>query len=270
MQENKSESDFTVINAMENGIPLDYKDLNVLIRKAIKNDQRNLIINDVYCQRFIGDALFCDSSNMINIEINGVPGNDLGIFLDGPKIVVNGNTQDQVGNTMSNGTIIVKGDCRDVTGLSMRGGKIFVKGSVGYRVGIHMKAYQNKVPIIVIGGIAKEFFGEYMAGGILVLLGLEIKDGKITKNEKIVSPNVGAGIHGGIIYIRGDIPDSYLGIGTVKNSLKEEDHKKLKPIIDEFSRYFDVDSDDIWNESFKKIYPGSHRPFAAYYTARPI
>ena len=47
----------------------------------------------------------------------------------------------------------------------MRGGKIFVKDYVGYRVGIHMKEYQHKVPQIVIGETAGDFLAEYMAGG---------------------------------------------------------------------------------------------------------
>lgn len=34
----------------------------------------------------------------------------------------------------------------------MRGGRIFVRGNVGYRAGIHMKAYQEKVPVIIVGG----------------------------------------------------------------------------------------------------------------------
>ena len=35
--------------------------------------------------------------------------------------------------------------------------KIFIKGDVGYRVGIHMKAYENLYPVIIIGGTAQDF-----------------------------------------------------------------------------------------------------------------
>ena len=61
----------------------------------------------------------------------------------------------------------------------MRSGKIFIKGDVGYRVGIHMKAYENLYPVIIIGGTAQDFLGEYMAGGLLIVLGLNGK--KITR-----------------------------------------------------------------------------------------
>ena len=68
-----------------------------------------------------------------------------------------------IGNTMNDGRVIVHGNSTDITGYSMRGGKIFIQGEVGYRVGIHMKAYKEKQPLIVIGGKAGDFFGEYMA-----------------------------------------------------------------------------------------------------------
>mgnify|MGYP002508793462 CR=1 FL=1 len=57
-------------------------------------------------------------------------------------------------------------------GYAMRGGKIFVKGNAGYRAGIHMKAYEEKKPVMVIGGTAGSFLGEYQAGGVIVVLGL--------------------------------------------------------------------------------------------------
>ena len=37
----------------------------------------------------------------------GTPGNDLGSFMDGPKITVRGNAQDGCGNTMNNGIIVI-------------------------------------------------------------------------------------------------------------------------------------------------------------------
>jgi glutamate synthase domain-containing protein 3 len=66
--------------------------------------------------------------------------------------------------------IIVHGYAGDIVGLSARGGRIFIREDINYRAGIHMKEYQDKKPEIVIGGTAHDFVGEYMAGGILVLL----------------------------------------------------------------------------------------------------
>lgn len=49
---------------------------------------------------------------------------------------------------------------------------ILVEGNVGYRAGIHMKAYKDQVPVLVVGGEAGSFLGEYQAGGYVVVLGL--------------------------------------------------------------------------------------------------
>ena len=38
-----------------------------------------------------------------------------------------------------------------------------------------MKAYRNSFPVIVIGGCTGDFLGEYMAGGLIVVLGLNKK-----------------------------------------------------------------------------------------------
>jgi hypothetical protein len=96
-----------------------------------------------------------------------------GAFMDGPVVEVFGNGQDAIANTMNNGRIVIHGDAGDVLAYAMRGGALFVRGSVGYRVGIHMKAFRDLVPILVVGGTAKDFLGEYMAGGILAVLALD-------------------------------------------------------------------------------------------------
>lgn len=59
---------------------------------------------------------------------------------------------------MNDGRIVVHGDAGDAVGYAMRGGEIYVEGSAGYRAGIHMKAYQDKKPVIVIGGKAGSFW----------------------------------------------------------------------------------------------------------------
>ena len=271
MLESKSNLDWNTISANRNSTPISYKELNASIRASIRNNQRRIKLVDILGQRFIGAGLECTEMDPIEFEINVIPGNDLGIFMDGPTITVRGNAEDQVGNTMNNGCIVIEGDCRDVAGLSMRGGKIFVKGNGGYRIGIHMKEYQSQIPIIVLGGAGKEFFGEYMAGGILLALGLKFENSHVVNLEKAASPNLGSGIHGGKIYIRGDVPDAYLGVGAMKVRFSEdEDMKLLLPIISEFCKHFKMEQDFILEKEFTKIIPGSHRPFAGYYTAKPI
>jgi glutamate synthase domain-containing protein 3 len=261
--------DAQVIEAAPKGIPMDYKDLNALIREVVNLDYKKIILNNVCGQRFIGAALQGD----IELTINGIPGNDLGIFMDGPSIMINGNCEDQCGNTMNDGTIIIDGDCGDVVGLSSRGGIILVKNNVGYRVGIHMKEYQNKCPMIIIGGTTGDYLGEYMAGGKIIVLGLEIlSDGTVLENQQpICGSNIGAGIHGGTIYLRTrEDLDRRLGVGTKCAELSIEEQKEIMTYVSKFCRIFNIPVNTIRNVPFKAIKPISKRPFGGNYCSQSI
>jgi glutamate synthase domain-containing protein 3 len=253
--------------------PLRYKVLNELIHNAADEGNKHIIVKNVLGQRFIAA---CMEHKDVKLDIYGTPGNDLGVFMDGPTIEVHGNCEDQTGNTMNSGTIIVHGNAWDVTGLAARGGKIFVRGNGGYRIGIHMKAYLDMMPIIVYGGTVREFFGEYMAGGILVALGLNINKGNPRKKieeanpKDIVRGSLGTGIHGGAIYVRGKISTECLGVGATILPIDSSDEKLLNPILKEFCTHFHVPMDKIWDKELVKVVPASARPYGSYYNYRSV
>jgi len=232
-----------------------YKELNEEIVSAIQNGVVEFTLEDVNGQRFIADCL----KGELKIDIYGTPGNDLGMFMEGPTITVFGNAQDGVGNTMSSGKIIIHGDSRDILGHSMRGGTIFVEGDVGYRVGIHMKTYKSSVPVIVAGGHAGDFLGEYMAGGIIIILGM--KD-----DSDILGDWVATGQHGGAIYVRGDVDESKLGNGASRFRMTDVDRTVVKKVLKEYCNTFDLNVNELLGVDFTKIAPLSHRPYAALYT----
>lgn len=238
---------------------LHYQELNQQVRRAVESGEKEIVLDNVNGQRYIGAGLRVQA----NIIINGVPGNDLASFMDGPHIVVHGNGQDLIGNTMNSGKVVVHGDAGDVIGHSMRGGKIFIKGNVGYRVGIHMKSYQDLFPVIVAGGIARDFLGEYMAGGVLVLLGLDREKGPLAEN--IVGNYVGTGMHGGTIYIRGQLEDYQLGKEVGRQKLAQEDWEELEAYLKEFCKEFSLDLEEILQQEFTKFVPYSHRPYGKIY-----
>ena len=246
----KSEKGTWKVNAES----MHYKELNALLRELDNSGAEKIELNNVYGQRYIGT----DLKTKMKIDIYGTPGNDLGAFMDGPSIEVHGNAQDCTGNTMNDGQIVIHGRAGDITGYGMRGGKMFIRDDAGYRLGIHMKEYMDKKPYMVVGGTAEDFLGEYMAGGVLVVLGLTLK-----KGEQHKARYVGTGMHAGIMYIRGEI--THLGKEVKAMEVNKTDLKQIKSAVKEYCNYFNADFDAIMNGKFMKIVPYSSRPYGRIY-----
>jgi glutamate synthase domain-containing protein 3 len=233
-----------------------YRQLNETLRGLVQDGVGHIRLEHVFGQRYIGTNL----ARPVDIEIDGIPGNDLGAFMDGPRIEVHGNAQDGTGNTMNSGRIVVHGNAGDITAMSMRGGAIFIRGDVGYRTAIHMKEYRDKVPLLVIGGTAQDFFGEYMAGGMVVLLGLDLAAGEFHRASFI-----GTGMHGGAIYIRGEVQDYQLGKEVGVQGVEGEDRRRLEEAVRSFADHFDLDAAGILAGNFRKLYPKYLRPYGTHY-----
>lgn len=235
---------------------LHYTPLNQQIRAAIAAGAKEIVIDNVLGQRFIGDGIRGDG---VTLTVNGVPGGDLAMFMSGPTIIVHGNADHAPGNTMDNGRIIIHGSAGDAVAHSMRGGRVYVRDNIGYRGGIHMKQYMEKRPILVVGGAARAFLGEYMAGGLLIVLGL-------TGIPPIEERGVGSGIHGGEIYIRGPVDTYNLGVGAKETPATDEQKMMIKPIIEDFAQVFGIDAKALIRSEYTRISPASARPFANKYT----
>jgi glutamate synthase domain-containing protein 3 len=233
-----------------------YRDLNARLRELVAGGARHIEIRNVHGQRYIGT----DLGNQVEIDVFGTPGNDLGAFMNGPRITVHGNAQDGCGNTMNEGEITIHGHAGDTVGLSARGGRIFIREGVGYRAGIHMKEYKGKKPVIVIGGTAQDFAGEYMAGGVLVLLGLTLGDGL-----KHRARYIGTGMHGGVIYLRGSVEGFQLGKEVGVAELKDADLDVLGPLVDDFAARFGYNAGELLDDKFVKLYPRFLRPYGRLY-----
>ncbi len=228
---------------------MDFTELNEKLRQSGVN---KTVVDNCLGQRYIGCA-----ARSITIEINGTPGNALGSYLDGAKIVVNGNAQDAVGDTMNEGEIIINGSAGDGTGLAQRGGEIYVRDSVGYRAGVHMKQYKDKLPVLTIGGSAGSFLGEYLAGGYIIVLGL--------KTDKCpISNFCAAGMHGGKIFIRGVLPQRLPEKVEVKEA-GPEDIALIMPYLDKYCKYFTVLKDEIFSKPFYVMTPDSKNPYQQLY-----
>ncbi|MCX7803918.1 MAG: hypothetical protein N3A38_01885 [Planctomycetota bacterium] len=234
---------------------LHYRRLNEAVRDAIRAGESRVIVENVLGQRYIG----CGLGAGARLEIRGVPGNDLAAFMDGAEIRVEGNAQDGVGNTMSAGKVVISGDAGDLLGHSMRGGRIFVRGSAGYRAGVHMKAYGDRFPVVVIGGRVGQYLGEYMAGGVLVVLGVG------PHGECAVGGYVGTGMHGGVIFLRGKVEPWLLGREVGVSKPDEGDRAVLAAILDEYRRDVGTGVPAFEPDGFVALRPRTVRPYGRLY-----
>jgi glutamate synthase domain-containing protein 3 len=239
-----------------NAKDLPYTYLNQRIRAFLASGEKEIVLDNILGQRFIGDGIRGDD---VTITVNGVPGGDLAMFMSGPTIIVNGNADHAPGNTMDTGRVIIHGSAGDAVAHSMRGGRVYVRDNIGYRGGINMKQYQKKRPILVVGGSARAFLGEYMAGGLLIVLGL---DGVTPVSER----GVGSGIHGGEIIVRGRIDKTCLGVGADQEKVTTDQKEAIRPILEDFARTFTLDPEPILAADYSRIIPASGRPFAHMYT----
>ncbi len=231
---------------------MDFKEVNEKVRRS--GDDCTLV--GCCGQRFIAAGM-----SDKNIVIEGVPGNALGAYLNGARITVNANVQDAVGDTMNNGEIVIYGNIGDTAGYAMRGGQIFVKGNAGYRTGIHMKAYKEKMPVMVIGGTAGSFLGEYQAGGIIVVLGLH------AEQRNIVGYYPCTGMHGGKIFLRSDCKDILFPDQVKTCPAGEEDLEDIREYVEKYCRLFDEDVDNIMAGPFTVVVPDSANPYKQMYVA---
>ena len=162
---------------------------------------------------------------------------------------------------MNDGRIVVHGNIGDAAGYAMRGGEIYVKGNAGYRAGIHMKEYKTKKPAIIIGGRAGSFLGEYQAGGLILVLGLN-DDGK-----SIVGNFPCTGMHGGKMVLRGDVKDVDFPKQTNRRIATEEDMLEIRPFIEKYCDFFGADANGLLGCTYTVITPDSKNPYKQMYVA---
>lgn len=235
---------------------LHYRQLNERIKAGVAAGETRFDIINVCGHRYIGSGI----DRPIDIYLEGIPGNDLAAFMSGPRIRCSGNAQDGIANTMDDGLVVVPGHAGDVLGYSMRGGAVYIRGNAGYRIGIHMKSYAGREPTVIIGGRVRDFCGEYQAGGKLVVLGLELPPG-----EPIVGRYCATGMHGGVMYIRGEVAPDRVRKGVAVEQTTEQDQPQLREILTPYCSEFGLSVDEILSVPFTRITPSTTRPYGQLY-----
>ena len=236
-----------------NAESLDFQALNATIRET---GEKEIVIDHCMGQRYIGAGL-----SDRQILIHGTPGNALGAYMDGSTITVLGNTQDATGDTMNEGSIIIHGSAGDATGYAMRGGRILVQKDTGYRAGIHMKAYKDKVPVLVMGGRAGSFLGEYQAGGLIIVLNIGGGD------KAPVGYFCGTGMHGGKIFLCCKEAPADLPPQVCASPASPEDLELIRPHVQAYCDAFGGDCEQLLSRDFIVLTPNTSSPYKRLYTA---
>ena len=136
-----------------------------------------------------------------------------------------------------------------------------MQGSAGYRAGIHMKAYKEKIPVMIIGGCAGSFLGEYQAGGVIIVLGLH-KDGR-----RIVGNFPCTGMHGGKMFLRGRCEDIHFPKQVTAKCAAADELEEIREYLSEYCSDFGYSIDELLSEPFTVITPDSKNPYKQMYVA---
>jgi glutamate synthase domain-containing protein 3 len=99
-----------------------------------------------------------------------------------------------------------------------------------------------------------------MGGGVLAVLGLTLRPG-----EPHSANFVGTGMHGGVMYIRGELSDHQLGKEVGRVPLDDADHRLVLELVNDFANRFDRDAETILDRPFTKLVPLSLRPYGQIY-----
>ena len=229
-----------------------YRELNERINASTDEE---VVVTNLCGQRYIA----CGSKPR-RFTLHGTPGNGLGHYMDGAHVEVFGNGQESVGDTMNDGEIVIHGHCGDACGYGMRGGRILIEGNVGYRAGIHMKAYMDQRPVLIVGGTAGSFLGEYLAGGLIAVLGIGANGAYPCRFF------CGTGMHGGKIVLRCDEAPKGLPKQVLVREMTDEDREELAPHVRDYCAHFGGDAQALIDAKYYVLTPNPAAGYKQLYT----
>ena len=122
-----------------------------------------------------------------------------------------------------------------------------------------MKAYKEKIPVMIIGGCSGSFLGEYQAGGIIIVLGLN------SEKKHIVGNFPCTGMHGGKMFLRGDCKDITFPSQVTAKLATEADLAEIRNYLAEYCNDFGYDMEQILDAPFTVITPDSNTPYKQMY-----
>ena len=174
--------------------------LEETIHQHAKRGNRKLEIQ-AFGQHGIGGRLWDASPDKMYIRIIGHSGQRTGsLGTANTKIEVMGPVSDDIGWLNAGAEIIVHGGASNGAMNGAAQGKVYIGGAIGAR-GMTMTKRNPRFdpPELWVLGAAGDYFGEFMAGGIAVVCGLNAPD-----PERVLGHRPLVGMVGGKVFVRGD------------------------------------------------------------------
>ena len=241
-------------------------ELNTNIKSVLSDGPKQVNLMNVRGQRYLGVNLPKDTE----LNIYGTPGNCLANFNKGTNINVYGSAEDNVADTMYEGKITIHGNTRDVIGYALQGGKIFIRGNVGNRAFILMREYEESRPVVIVGNRADDYFGEYMAGGLALVLGIDSLDS--AEPEQLVGNFLATGMLRGLIYVRGKVDADSIGLKPPKEDIINYlSYLNYKGVIDndlfkKLSSASDINLNILKSELSEQAFESINKLFSSKYS----
>ena len=196
---NQKQNVYHIISGQENGERIESRVLEEKIQEAVASGERNLKIL-AFGQHGIGGRLWKAGGEKVHIRIEGPPGQRLGsLGFDNTTIEVHGPASDDTGWLNAGAEIIVHGNAGNGTCNAMAQGAVRVAGNIGARGMTMTKSNPRFAPpeLWVLGSVG-DYFGEFMAGGIAVVCGVNPQD-----PENVLGYRPFVGMVGGKAFFRG-------------------------------------------------------------------
>src|SRR6056297_1774346 len=187
------------ISGREDGVRLESRVLEERIQAAVKKGHRFIEIK-AYGHHGIGGRLWKAGKEPVHLRVTGHSGQRLGAMgFANTRIENMGPASDDVGWLNGGADIVVHGHAGNGVANAMAQGRVYVAGSIGAR-GMTMTKHNPRFspPELWVLGSVGDYFGEFMAGGIAVICGIDAQT-----PENILGYRPLVGMVGGRVFFHG-------------------------------------------------------------------
>jgi len=225
---------YHVISGKQDGVRLDSRVLEEKIQRAVERGHREILVH-AFGQHGIGGRLWKNGGADVHVRVEGHAGQRVG-SMGFPRTIIEvmNPASDDLGWLNAGAHIIVYGNAGNGAANAMAQGKIYVAGNIGAR-GMTMTKQNPRFapPELWVLGSVGDYFGEFMAGGMAVVCGIDPQN---AANVLGYRPLVG--MVGGKVFFRGP-HGGYSQNDAKRMPIEKEDWAWLEENVERFLKGID-------------------------------